>query len=182
MNKHVQWSNLEKPGSESLKIKNVDSSLVAEGVVLLATDGDVRKFSYQVVTDEEWTTKTVEVTNHEQHAQLFLYCKEGKWYRRDKELREMSGAVDVDLSITPFSNSLHINRFTWENGQERKLDVLYIDASNFELLNLAQHYTYEGNADDGNRLFQYRCRDYRTIITVDEDGFVVDYPGVFLRR
>ncbi|MFG6116884.1 putative glycolipid-binding domain-containing protein [Halobacillus sp. MO56] len=43
-------------------------------------------------------------------------------------------------------------------------------------------YKFKGSAEDGSRNFQYKCRDYETVITVDQDGLIIEYPDAFIRK
>ncbi|WP_160849744.1 putative glycolipid-binding domain-containing protein [Pontibacillus yanchengensis] len=182
MKKKVFWEHIGGAGCEYLSINKNNSSLISEGLVLFTTNEDVHNFSYKVVMDSSWITKSVEISDRETNHTLNLQSDgKGNWYANKSQLPDMFGAIDVDISITPFSNSLPINRFKWREGEERNFQMLYIDIPSLELKKLEQRYKFIGNSTQG-RKFQYNCRDYETIITVDKFGIVVDYPDLFIRR
>ncbi|GAK07992.1 hypothetical protein JCM19038_1754 [Geomicrobium sp. JCM 19038] len=103
----------------------------------------------------------------------------GNWFNEDgTPLENLRGAIDVDLSATPFSNTLPINRESWNVGDEKKFEMVYITFPELEVKKVKQSYKYS-KTKDGNRYYDYECRGYQTEITVDDDGFVIDYPSVF---
>ncbi|WP_335872761.1 putative glycolipid-binding domain-containing protein [Bacillus sp. 2205SS5-2] len=183
MFKKVFWEHKEQSGSEYLRISENDTNIIAEGLVLFTYKRDAYKFSYEVIMDINWHTKRVEIINLELNEKLQLdsNCK-GKWFLENSELLEMGGVIDIDISVTPFSNTLPINRFKWELGQERNFNMLYIDVPTLEFMKLQQQYKFIGSSDNGIRKFQYKCRDFETVVTVDQDGLIIEYPDVFIRR
>ncbi|KGX92479.1 hypothetical protein N781_16210 [Pontibacillus halophilus JSM 076056 = DSM 19796] len=183
MDKTVFWTNLEQPGAEYLTIRNIESDLVAESLVLFMRGGNAYKFSYQVVLDQEWFTKRVDITDLVTKRSLYLRRDwTGEWYLNGSVLEGMDDAIDVDISMTPFSNTLPINRCTWERGQVRVFTMLYVDVPSMELEKVEQTYTFLGDTEDGYRRFRYTCKDYETVVTVDREGIIVDYPDAFRRE
>ncbi|WZY00561.1 putative glycolipid-binding domain-containing protein [Bacillus sp. FSL W7-1360] len=137
---------------------------------------------YEVSLDGNGLTKEVKL-EIDRSKQLVLKSNgEGKWFHDEgQEIKSLRGAIDVDISITPFSNSLPIRRLTWEKNQCREFQMVYIAVPHLEIQKVTQHYEYV-REEKGLRYFRYQCRSYETMITVDEAGFVVEYPGVFCVR
>jgi len=182
MKKKIYWEHLERPGSEYLSIIDNSSNKIGEGLVLFTSNEELHKFAYKIDMDLGWVTKSIEIRDLENNDQLFLQSDgSGKWYSGDVELVDLDGAIDVDISITPFSNTLPINRFNWGEGEVRDFYMVYIDVPSLELKKIKQQYKFIGNSIEGKK-FQYKCRDYETIITVDQSGIVEDYPDLFIRR
>lgn len=176
MEKIVFWQHLEHSGSEHLKIREDETTITAQGVVQ-----DIHHITYRITMDKNWLTRRVDVQEDENHSYSLYSDGKGNWSSEGQALTKLKGAIDMDLSVTPFSNTLPINRFHWEEGQERELEMAYVEVPGCKLKKLKQHYTYLGNNGEKRR-FQYRCRNYGTVITVDQDGIVSEYPGVFTRR
>ncbi|WP_082235282.1 putative glycolipid-binding domain-containing protein [Halobacillus massiliensis] len=180
MNKKVFWQNIECSGREYLTLKKENSSLIGRASVLWGAKEASERLSYIFKMDEGWTIQKVNIYLHNKELNLASNGK-GKWTSGGEVLVEGEGTIDIDLSVTPFSNSLPINRFSWKEGQSRTFPVLYVDGLSLEVKKLEQQYTYLGKFLHVRR-FEYKCRDYRTTITVDSDGLVVNYPGVFTRK
>ncbi|MGD7043059.1 putative glycolipid-binding domain-containing protein [Jeotgalibacillus proteolyticus] len=175
--KKIIWKNLETNGREEAFLKKTNDGVTVTSSVI------VSEYSYSVTyhlqLDPKWAVQKVEI-NHGEKTLTLSSNGEGCWSKDGATLVDAEGVVDVDISATPFSNTLPINRFLWETGQSRKLDVLYIDVPALTCQKVEQVYTYTGEQGE-YRTFLYQCRDYETTITVDKDGLVVDYPEAFQR-
>ncbi|MEI5908617.1 putative glycolipid-binding domain-containing protein [Bacillus spongiae] len=182
MIKEVFWESKEFVGCEYLQISKNGSRILAEGRVLFATKEEARHISYVIEMNNRWFTRNVQVYDIGKNKSICLQSDgKGKWFSNEKHVKEMDGAIDVDISVTPFSNTLPINRVEWQEKQVRTFNMIYIDVHTLSLKNIEQEYTYLGAFSEG-RKFRYKCREYKTIITVDETGLVLDYPDLFSRR
>jgi hypothetical protein len=94
-------------------------------------------------------------------------------------LHALSGAIDIDLSITPFTNTLPIRRMDLAHGQSADIVVAYIRVPELTVTKDPQRYSCIESRD------RYRCEsldsDFVREIETDRDGIVVTYPGVFRR-
>jgi hypothetical protein len=119
--------------------------------------------------------------HHAAGTSLHGHAREpGRWTdEQDNPLPEFDGCIDIDISATPFTNTLPIRRLPWHAGQSRDLEMLYIpfetlkprrDRQRYTCLEPGRRFRYEGLIDG-----------FTAEITVDEDGLVVDYPGLFQR-
>jgi len=179
----VLWQRKNLIGSEYLKLNQSSNEIKAQGTVIYSDRYDAYKVMYQIELEKSWVTKSVYVTVEGKEHSLHLRSNGiGEWWSNDTYLDSMQGAIDVDISVTPFSNSLPINRFEWAVGERKTFNMLYIDVPSLELLNLEQHYTLVNEEEEGKRFFQYECRDYQTTISVDQHGLVEDYPRLFTRE
>ncbi|QHE52722.1 putative glycolipid-binding domain-containing protein [Pontibacillus sp. HMF3514] len=180
--KKVMWQSKGPIGCEYLKLIQSPQEINAKGTVIYTDEKDAYKVMYQIDLDKNWVTKSVDVAVEGKDHTLHLRSNGmGDWWSNDTYLESMQGAIDIDISVTPFSNSLPINRFEWAVGERKSFQMLYIDVPSLELLQLKQHYTLV-DEDGGKRFFQYECRNYKTTIRVDQDGLVEDYPGLFTRE
>jgi hypothetical protein len=88
--------------------------------------------------------------------------------------------VDVDLPITPFTNTLPIRRLGLRAGEHAEIPVVYVHSPALTLEVDRQIYTclaplhrYHYAAADGS---------FSREIEVDARGLVLTYPGLFRRR
>jgi uncharacterized protein len=88
----------------------------------------------------------------------------------------------VDISATPFTNTLPIRRMELLPGQAYELTVAYIAVPEMETKPVRQRYTCLEVRPYG-KLYRYESLSsgYTTELWVDNDGLVIDYPGVFKR-
>ncbi|GLY05792.1 putative glycolipid-binding domain-containing protein [Actinoplanes sp. NBRC 101535] len=86
------------------------------------------------------------------------------------------GAFDADLGCSLVTNSLPIRRLgllTAEPGVSHRLSVAWVRVPSLEVVQADQIYTPLG----GNRV-RYASETFSADLTCDDEGFVVDYPGL----
>jgi hypothetical protein len=107
----------------------------------------------------------------------------GHWTTSDgAPLSLLDGCMDVDLSATPFSNTLPIRRISWQRGQSALLMMAYIELPSLRLSVDQQRYTcLEPLGAEGRFRFESLPSGFTADLSVDPDGLVVDYPSLFQR-
>jgi hypothetical protein len=104
----------------------------------------------------------------------------GRWRNAGgPALPDLDGAIDVDLSVTPFTNTLPIRRLDLAEGQRADIRAVYVHFPDLGLTIDRQRYTCL------KRGSQYRYEsldsDFVRDIEIDADGLIVTYPGLFRR-
>jgi uncharacterized protein len=100
---------------------------------------------------------------------------------------KINGSIDprysnfnfIDLSLTPFTNTLPIRNLKLDMGQEREINVIYIDILANEMLPVKQQYR---KVENGIFRYQNVPNDFEATISVDEFGLVIFYPLLFERQ
>jgi hypothetical protein len=103
----------------------------------------------------------------------------GRWGEMNGAHRaDLAGCTDVDLAVTPFTNSVPIRRLTLGVGEQADVTAAMIDVETLGVVPVRQRYRRLGL-----RRFEYSNIDsgYRTELDVDEYGLVHDYPDEFRR-
>jgi len=87
--------------------------------------------------------------------------------------------IDIDLSATPFTNTLPIRRLKLKAGQSAEIVTVYILVPALTITTDPQRYT----CIEPLKRYRYESRDsdFRRDIEVDGRGLVVTYPGLFRR-
>ncbi len=93
-------------------------------------------------------------------------------------MNEFKGCIDIDISLTPFTNSLPINRLQWRLNKPQQIKVLFLDILSQEILAVQQRYT---KLSETEYKFENVPNDFEAIINVDDSGMVVNYPELFVR-
>jgi len=89
----------------------------------------------------------------------------------------LDGADFFDLGWSPLFNSLPVLRDELlEPGRQRDYVMRWIDVPSLEVTPSEQQYRSLGGG-----LVRYHSGDFTADIQFDEDGFVVDYPGLARR-
>ena len=181
VNKRIMWENDETAGSELLEIATGKSDIRIDSTILFLDEKGPEKIHYQLELDAVWKTKRITINSGEGNELELTSSGEGKWYGQDGKLLDaLTGAIDVDISATPFSNSLPINRHHWVEGQIRDFEMVYIAVPSMNVQKVKQRYTCIKSSHP--RIFRYQSENFESLIEVDDDGFVLDYPGLFTRK
>jgi len=172
----VLWRNLFMNGSDYCSLWKSSEAWILEGTAIAALDEHRPLIArYEVGCDLEWHTRrvTVERTSSDVRALTLAVEPSGLWHRDGEEVRELRGLLDVDLAITPATNTLPIRRLNLAIGQGAEVTAAWIKLP--DLAVEALHQTYTRLSPD-----RYRYESstgFSAEITVDEFGLVKSYPG-----
>ncbi len=172
----ARWRAWAGDGLEHLVLHESPAGFVAESVVV-ADDFAAR---YRVVGDAAWRTRRVEVALIGAERGLVLDADgHGRWTDgAGAALPALDGALDVDITCTPFTNTLAIRRLALPPGRAAEIVVAYVRVPELHVAPEGQRYTrlprerYRFDALDGG---------FTRGIDVDARGLVVLYPGLFRR-
>jgi uncharacterized protein len=181
----VMWAPWEGPGLEHLRLLTSDGGVEANGLVIGLEAGRPFRIGYEVRCDGRWRVREVRAAapDLERPVLELLADGEGHWKRRGGEpIPELDGCIDVDISATPFTNTLPIRRLGLEPGESEELTITYVRVP--ELLVGPERQRYgclEAQADGGLYRFEALTSGFTAELPVDAEGLVIDYPGLFRR-
>lgn len=157
-----------------------DAVLVRSTVICLEGGGCRLDHYWQLGGD--WSTRSVRIVrwDAEGQARLRLERSGGGWRVDGVPRPDLDGALEPDLSATPFCNTLAIRRLPRQPGACLTLDAAFIDATTLAVTRSAQRY---------ERLGPHRVR-YRDLgvaqgfeaeLQLDERDLVLRYEHLFER-
>jgi hypothetical protein len=102
----------------------------------------------------------------------------GDWWRDGERMPDLEGLVDIDLAISPSTNTLPIRRLTLDVGGEASTDAVWVQFPSLSLGQLAQRYTRTAD-----RRYRYESDggSFVADLDVDAQGLVVRYGDVWER-
>ncbi|MHC9296719.1 putative glycolipid-binding domain-containing protein [Mycobacterium sp. LTG2003] len=181
----LTWRAHDVPRMESVRVQLSGNRIKAYGRIVAAATASHPAFSasYDLVTDETGATKrlSLTVTLAERERQLSIARdEESMWLVQDHTQTKKSdygGAVDVDVIFSPFFNALPIRRMgLHQRADSVTLPVAYVRLPELTVETATISYSSAGpDLDAGIKLHSPVAE---TTITVDSDGFIVDYPGL----
>jgi len=153
-------------------------------IVSAATEVDPAfSASYDLVTDDRGATRrlSLTVTLAERDRQMSIARdEENMWLVTDHQGESRGaygGAVDVDVVFSPFFNALPIRRTGLHRTAESvSIPVVYVYLPQLTVSPATITYTSCGVA--GGEGIKLHSPVAETTITVDDDGFIIDYPGL----
>jgi uncharacterized protein len=183
--REVIWVAWEGPGLEHLHLVTSDDGVVANGLVIGLEGGRPFRIGYEVRCDGRWRVRKVRAVAPDSGRTVLelLADGEGCWKRRGGEpVPGLNGCIDVDISATPFTNTLPIRRLGLKPGESEELAVTYVRVPELLVRPEKQRYgCLEARTDGGLYRFEALPSGFTAELPVDADGLVIDYPGLFRR-
>ena len=168
---------------ESVREQVSGKRIRANGRIVAAATATNPAFGayYDVQTDETGATKRLglTVTLAERERQLAIARdEENMWLVTDHQGERRAGyggALDVDVVFSPFFNALPIRRLgLHERADSVTLPMVYVNVPDMSVTAAKVSYASEGRLDG----IKLRSPVADTVVSVDEEGFIVDYPGL----
>jgi uncharacterized protein len=129
---------------------------------------------YAVTVDSAWATTDVEVMvafaggDHRKLVDL------GELWSGAERPPEYRDCVDVDLNFTPATNTLPIRRLGLDIGEEAEIHVVWVVWPELSIQRAQQR--YRRLAKDR---YRYEQDEFAAELTVDEEGLVLEYEGLW---
>ena len=170
----ARWLTWDGDGDETLTLVWENEGWTASGVV------SRENVQYVLRLSPTWQVRQFILFRDLDEPDLWLATDGGgRWDEMNGAHRvELDGCYDIDLPITPFTNTLPIRRLPLHVGHTADITVAYIDVETLDVQPVEQRYT---------RLTSHRW-EYTNLdsgataeFEVDEHGLVLDYPDLFRR-
>ncbi|MFD8244292.1 putative glycolipid-binding domain-containing protein [Nocardia sp. NPDC059691] len=177
----LTWRAHDATRMESVRVQLNGNRIRATGRMIGGAGADHPAFSasYDLVTDENGVTKRLSLRTTtaagERHASI-ARDEENYWLvdAGGNHVRStFAGALDVDVVLSPFFNTLPIRRYDLQHAVEDvQVPVVYVRLP--DLLVQEATLVYSSAADGISVLSPVSS----ATVTVDADGFLLDYPGL----
>ncbi|MGO1120831.1 putative glycolipid-binding domain-containing protein [Rhodovibrionaceae bacterium A322] len=202
--RNYAWQTPDGSGLERLQLQSYEQSQEVDTSLIGRLEGQDFSGSYWLRLDRDWTVrqlrirlqleKTADDQPTRRAALEVQHDGQGNWLVEGENRPDLAGCLDVDLTVTPFTNSPPVMRHDWRKGESRDFRMVFIapsfDPTTGQLCITAQaknqRYTCLaplGSAKDGGGLFRYQGLDsgFDCDLSFDADGVVLTYPDTFLR-
>jgi hypothetical protein len=187
--KILTWQGAGTPHLESVRLLAAGTRLKASGRMITAATGDTDAYStsFEVSTDEAGTFSRLglRVTTAEEERQISINrTEDGLWLVDRGEGAERSafgGAFEVDVQNAVTFNAFPIRRLNLHREPgSHTMPRVYLSLPDLSIRVAEQTYTTVSTSDDG-AVVTFTSGDVTADLTVDDAGFVVDYPGLARR-
>lgn len=173
--KTILWTGGELPFREVCRFIDEGSGYRLEGTVVGELQGVIMDVRYDVHCTSNWHTREAafevrrqaDVLYHKVHVDL-----NGRWTHNGKELPDMQGLVDVDLGITPSTNTLPIRRLALPVGGSAEVTAVWVKFPDLNIQPLVQRYT---RLAERHYVYESAGGRFRADLEVDEHGLVTMY-------
>jgi hypothetical protein len=171
----VLWLRHEPTATETFLLSSDEGGWHLEGDVVALLDDKPAHIRYRITCDPGWRTLAAEVSQEAAGARRELHITVrdgGRWWVEGAEDTRLRGCTDIDLEISPCTNTIPIRRLDLAVGQEADVTAAWVRFPGLTIEPLQQRYT----RTDANR-YRYASRDFATHIDVDDLGLVTRYEG-----
>ncbi len=175
----LRWRSLAWNGLEHLDVSERADAVVAQGGVAIGErDDHLYGVRYRVELGPDWTFRSLDLQRTDGASLCLRSDGRGGWERNGREAPDLSGCVDIDLSGSPFTNTLPMRRHAFAASTPARFRMAWIP-----LDTLAPFVDEQVYARLGPTSFRYQSADgsFERVIETDADGFVTLYPGLFER-
>jgi hypothetical protein len=173
----VVWKSLLINGTEYCALWHTAEGWLLKGTVVgVLKDQRPIVANYEIHCDDNWLTERVRVERSigKDTKTLSLSVeRRGLWSSSRQELPELQGCLDVDLAVTPATNTLPIRRLDLGIGRSESVIAAWVKFPELTVQPLSQRYTrltkntYAYESDTG----------FSAEISIDDLGLVTTYSS-----
>jgi hypothetical protein len=183
MRRDIVWEWLDEPGLEHLVLDIGPDGVTAESLVLMGHGSGLARLRYRLRCTPDWRTRAASFRLETGGGSRGLeILRDGDGWRVDGQLRaDLAGAAEIDIRVTPLTNTLAIRQLALKPGETRTFRTVYVRVPEMTVEAMDQDYTRLDPAEPPRR-FRYASPGFTAEIGFDAEGLVVDYPPAWRRR
>jgi len=179
MKRILGWQRLDSVGLEYAEAEF--EPLCLAGVAFFSEGGTPCVVTYRVKCDSSGLTTRAMVRLRRAgvaSTRRIVRRADGSWTVDGKVIPQLAGLTDVDISVTPSTNTLPLRRLRLAIGERQEVTAAWVRFPSFDVVPL--HQAYRRAAPNA---YQYESHDlsFRAELTVDSDGLVERYGDLWTR-
>ena len=177
----VLWRMRSETSLEHCRLTDDSNRLQLQGNVVARWDGEPLTAHYELQCTPDWRTQrtSIEILNDSGVSTLQLTADELlRWWRDGNELREFRGLSDIDLQISPCTNTLPIRRLNLGFGESASVSAVWVRFPELKLERLHQQYT---RISKNQYHYESAHGAFRADLEVDDHGLIVRYGDLWER-
>lgn len=185
----LTWQGLDVPRLEGVRLVLSERGTRATGAVVSPAAGDQPAFAatYSLATEENGIVSRVSVrsvTIGGERQVILNRFEDGIWlidHGQGAKRTAFDGAVDVDVAACVLFNALPVRRLGLHHRSgEHDLPIVYVGLPDLSV-DLVRHNYRSDPVETGPCVVRFTRNQRTTELTVDDEGLVVEYPGLARR-
>ena len=181
MQRNILWKGLDADTTENCYISFFSTSIIVHSEISGWINNKPVTVEYYIKLANNWEVQEFEVIAQRESYPVKKYAMKresnGAWTdNKGVQLAKFSRCSYIDITLTPFTNSLPINNLKLNESERKEIHVVYIDIEEEKVRVDKQRYT---RLNDHLYRFENDGGNFKAEITVDKDGFVTNYPQLF---
>jgi hypothetical protein len=174
------WRRIGLQGLEHLSLNEVEGGLRVDSVLSVEAELGGVTCEYHFDLDSHWRTRRFTMNQHQAGADVALRIERAsanQWRVNDQPRPDLEGCFDLDLTVSPFTNTLAIQQLQLAPDEAKEFLAVYVKVPQLEVVAARQRYR-RLDAHEPPRRFLYEGLGTGFIeeITVDEHALVERYP------
>src|SRR5687768_14317861 len=108
MQTNILWTGREYYSLENCLVNTSGTGSTITSTIIGWYEGAIYKVDYQIKTNAQWETVFLEINSRlNNHLQTFRFEGDGKgnWTNNGQQEERFNGCIDVDIAVTPFTNT-----------------------------------------------------------------------------
>lgn len=177
----MAWRRLDVPGRDAATLNRGAENWLVVGEAEFVDDGRACRLRYSIDLSPAWHTRTVAVAGSVGERSVDLAVRvdqRQRWTMNWRQVPSLAGCLDIDLAFTPATNTLPIRRLDLPVGESARVVAAWLRFPELDLEPLEQIYRRVDSTH-----YDYRApeTDFHAVLTVSPEGWVVDYPGLWVQ-
>ncbi|UCA61628.1 putative glycolipid-binding domain-containing protein [Chryseobacterium rhizoplanae] len=176
--KTLIWQGIAFQSLEYFSLTENDKGQVVTSKIIGCYENKIYTVDYQLTIDPDWNIQefTIDSEINTIKNRLTGKKRQDEWEINNVISPDFKNFNFIDISLTPFTNTLPINNLKLTENDAQDIKVIYIDVLNNLVKPVTQQYT---------RIAPYTYHydnlqtDFKSDILVDGNGLVVNYPQLF---
>jgi hypothetical protein len=161
---------------EHFQLRQAPPGWQLSGTVITVADGQPLLVAYTVDCSSDWQTQAVALSVTDSGEQRTIALRpdaDRRWLLDGEPIESVTGCMDVDLGVTPATNTLPIRRLDLAVGEGANVVATWVQFPSLDIRPLSQRYTRLSD-----RIYRYESdTGFTADLEVDDAGVVTAYPG-----
>lgn len=135
---------------------------------------------YELMTTDDFVHRQMTIVSREAARSASLDLRrgdDGRWTVNGQLRPDLDGALDCDLAACPLTNTMPVLRHDLHRtAGDATFLIAFIEVPSLRVVASRQRYTHRRRTADGLAVIRYASGSFRSDVSFDRDGFVIDYP------
>lgn len=177
INRHFIWTSHFLFSTEHVSVHELPDGWLIDGTAISVFEQSPALTEYKITCDSDWRTTSVNVSVNRASTirAITAAVNNGRWTINGAEHHEFDGCTDIDLGITPFTNTLPIKRLKLGIEESAPAAAVWVQFPDLSIETLHQTYTRVSKT-----IYRYASSSgFTADLTVDDFGIVTQYGDLW---
>lgn len=176
--KTLIWQGIFYQSLEYFTLKENNGNHIVTSRIIGCLKDQLYSVDYHLTIDINWNILEFSIESEVNTVKNRLTGKkqQDNWEINGNINPDFKGFQYIDISLTPFTNTLPVNKLKLPENRAQEIEVIYIDVLNHQIRPAQQRYT---RTSSDRYLYENIQSDFKAEIVVDENGLVIQYPELF---